>query len=159
PALAVTTICKLKTLNFSCFFLGLCDARVNNALCYGALGGTIKIQLMDSGSTTHRCIWKHNDRTVFDWKDNTVKRNEFKNRSVFNSSTGIIQIQNLTKIDNDSYKIMDLWLNGKRMFLKNIIYFEFKYLIFTIDPCVQRSPFFYNIFTIYLCIGSFIFSI
>ncbi|XP_033829498.1 uncharacterized protein LOC117377233 isoform X1 [Periophthalmus magnuspinnatus] len=84
---------------------GLCDARVNNALCYGALGGTIKIQLMDSGSTTHRCIWKHNDRTVFDWKDNTVKRNEFKNRSVFNSSTGIIQIQNLTKIDNDSYSL------------------------------------------------------
>ncbi|XP_055015223.1 CD166 antigen homolog isoform X3 [Boleophthalmus pectinirostris] len=82
-----------------------CDARVNLTRCFGALGGTIKIQLMDNGSTTPRCIWKKNTENIFEWKNNAVRTNKFPDRLVFNNITGIIQIQNLTKSDSDSYSL------------------------------------------------------
>ncbi|KAK7922795.1 hypothetical protein WMY93_009697 [Mugilogobius chulae] len=84
---------------------GFCDARKNDAQCYGALGGTIEIKLMDSGSMTSRCRWAKNNKIIFDWKNNGVLTNELKNRSVFNVITGIIQIQNLTYSDSDSYSL------------------------------------------------------
>ncbi|CAL1613290.1 unnamed protein product [Knipowitschia caucasica] len=67
---------------------GDCDARKNNT-CYGALGGTIEIQLMASGAKT-------NDKC----------------RSVFNNTSGILNITNVTREDNGSYTL-ELFDNGK----------------------------------------------
>ncbi|XP_072295635.1 uncharacterized protein [Eucyclogobius newberryi] len=95
----------------------VCDARVNQTQCYGALGGTIAIRLMDSGSTTNRCTWMKNQTVIFECRNNIVKTNAIENRSVFNESTGILQLQNLTKSDNSSYSL-EFYNDGK--FIKRI---------------------------------------
>ncbi|KAK7922794.1 hypothetical protein WMY93_009696 [Mugilogobius chulae] len=102
---------EFKEINFSACD---CDAGVTDAQCYGALGGTIEIQLMDSGSVTHRCRWKKNNKIIFEWKNNAVRTNKLENRSVFNASTGIIQIQNLTLSDSDSYSLEFYNKEGKQ---------------------------------------------
>uniref|UniRef100_A0A3Q0SC99 Uncharacterized protein n=1 Tax=Amphilophus citrinellus TaxID=61819 RepID=A0A3Q0SC99_AMPCI len=64
-----------------------CDGRQNRAQCYGALGGTVDIQLMDSTSEIPRYYLLKNSLRILDVRNNKVILNTIKHtiyRYIFN---------------------------------------------------------------------------
>ncbi|XP_060903901.1 uncharacterized protein LOC132981829 isoform X2 [Labrus mixtus] len=83
-----------------------CDGRQNGAKCYGALGGTVVLRLMDDASKIFRSQWLFNTTTtIFRWRDNTIVTNEIKNRSSFSPSNGTFRINDLSRNDGGEYTL------------------------------------------------------
>ncbi|XP_036066943.1 uncharacterized protein LOC112140196 [Oryzias melastigma] len=89
-----------------------CDGRQNGAQCYGALGGSVSIQLMDDFTEIHRYYLYKNKTVVMlggkDKKPDTMMNNRYS----FIPSNGTFWINNLTKNDNDEYSLTTFDTNG-----------------------------------------------
>ncbi|XP_028444960.1 uncharacterized protein LOC114562631 isoform X2 [Perca flavescens] len=90
-----------------------CDGRQDGAQCYGALGGTVVLQLMDSASEIFRYQWstkttiKANTTTtiVLHGRKNVIVSNAIANRSFFTPSNGTFRINNLSWTDGGEYEL------------------------------------------------------
>ncbi|XP_030002176.1 hemicentin-2-like isoform X2 [Sphaeramia orbicularis] len=82
-----------------------CDARQDGAQCYGALGGTVEIRLMNSTTGIHRFLWKKNILRILMGADVNILSNEFKNRSNFTFNSGTFRISNLNRNDTGTYEL------------------------------------------------------
>ncbi|XP_078116850.1 uncharacterized protein LOC144524450 isoform X3 [Sander vitreus] len=92
-----------------------CDGRQDGAQCYGALGGTVVLQLMDNASEIFRYIWstkttiKANTTTttttILSWRNNMIVINAIANRSFFTPSDGTFRINNLSWTDGGEYTL------------------------------------------------------
>ncbi|XP_040903809.1 T-cell surface antigen CD2-like isoform X3 [Toxotes jaculatrix] len=82
-----------------------CDGRQNGTQCYGALGGTVVLQLMDNASGIFQYQWKHNKTHILIWKENKLVYNQIENRSIFTPSNGTFRINNLSRTDSGEYKL------------------------------------------------------
>ena len=91
-----------------------CDGRQDGAQCYGALGGTVVIQLMDSASEILRYQW-HKNKTlrILDVKNNKILSNLMEDRSVFTPSNGTFRINNLNWSDGAEYELRIFDSTGK----------------------------------------------
>ncbi|XP_040904831.1 uncharacterized protein LOC121188949 [Toxotes jaculatrix] len=82
-----------------------CDGRQDGAQCYGALGGTVVLQLMDSASGIFKYQWKSKTTIILIWKENKLVHNLIENRSIFTPSNGTFRINNLSRTDSGEYKL------------------------------------------------------
>ncbi|XP_042349811.1 uncharacterized protein LOC121948477 [Plectropomus leopardus] len=89
-----------------------CDGRYDGAQCYGALGGTLVLQLMDSTSEIHRYQLTKQTTRMLTWKNNQILLNAFRNRSSFTPSNGTFQINDLSRNDEGQYKLEISKSNG-----------------------------------------------
>ncbi|XP_063343381.1 T-cell surface antigen CD2-like isoform X2 [Pelmatolapia mariae] len=80
-----------------------CDGRQDGAQCYGALGGTVDIQLMDSTSEIPRYQLLKNLLKILDVREKMILSNTIKHRSVFFPSNGTFRINNLSRTDSGKY--------------------------------------------------------
>ena len=108
-----------------------CDGRINGAQCYGALGGTVVLRLMDSASGIHRYQWFKNKTVILDGSKNRIITNQLETRSSFTPSDGTFRINNLSRTDGGEYtliifdsrgrlldsQILQLNIQGKYVFL------------------------------------------
>nr|XP_043896290.1 uncharacterized protein LOC122778444 [Solea senegalensis] len=78
-----------------------CDGRQDGAQCYGAVGGTVFIRLMDI--IPPRFTLQKSRTRILRWKNKTVSIYVLKNRSSFDPSNGTFRISNLHKNDSDKY--------------------------------------------------------
>ncbi|XP_071254439.1 uncharacterized protein [Salvelinus alpinus] len=84
-----------------------CDARENGAQCYGALGGTVYLQLITNASGHQFRFWK--DPTgakteILTMRGNISKtKGPIKGRSEFFINKGIVRIDNTVRNDSDKY--------------------------------------------------------
>ncbi|XP_045574190.1 uncharacterized protein isoform X1 [Salmo salar] len=84
-----------------------CDAREDGAQCYGALGGTVFLQLITNASGHQFRFWK--DPTGAKTEILTMRRNisitkgPIKGRSEFFINKGIFRIDNTVRNDSDKY--------------------------------------------------------
>ncbi|XP_067455219.1 uncharacterized protein [Thunnus thynnus] len=91
-----------------------CDGRQDGAQCYGALGGTVVLQLMDSASEIFKYKWnKTKTTTILIVRNNTILSNEMKDRSVFTPSNGTFKINNLIRTDGAEYTLQIFDSNGQ----------------------------------------------
>ncbi|XP_020562267.1 uncharacterized protein LOC105354908 isoform X2 [Oryzias latipes] len=77
-----------------------CDGRQNGAQCYGALGGTVSLQLMDDFSGIHRYQVKAKNVTVLSGGKKQQPVIMRKDRSSFLPSNGTFWIHNLSRNDS-----------------------------------------------------------
>ncbi|XP_024116510.2 uncharacterized protein LOC112138170 [Oryzias melastigma] len=90
-----------------------CDGRQNGAQCYGALGGSVSIKMMDDFSEIHRYNLYKNKTVVMlggkDKKPDSIMNNKYS----FIPSNGTFWINNLSRNDSDEYRLRTLDTNGK----------------------------------------------
>ncbi|XP_033989794.1 uncharacterized protein LOC117485384 isoform X3 [Trematomus bernacchii] len=83
-----------------------CDGRQDGAQCFGPLGGTVVLQLMDRASERERYkLYKSSDKTtlILTVINNKIFNNAIKSRSLFNLSDGTFRVNNLSRTDSDEY--------------------------------------------------------
>ncbi|XP_025752645.1 uncharacterized protein LOC102080282 isoform X5 [Oreochromis niloticus] len=85
-----------------------CDGRQDGAQCYGALGGSVDIQLMDSTSEIYKYQLLKNSLKILYVINNTIISNIIQSRSLFIPSNGRFRINNLSR--NDSAPVSSVLL-------------------------------------------------
>uniref|UniRef100_A0A3B3IGU0 Immunoglobulin V-set domain-containing protein n=1 Tax=Oryzias latipes TaxID=8090 RepID=A0A3B3IGU0_ORYLA len=85
----------------------------NGAQCYGALGGTVSLQLMDDFSGIHRYQVKAKNVTVLSGGKKQQPVIMRKDRSSFLPSNGTFWIHNLSRNDSGEYRLQTFDSNGK----------------------------------------------
>ncbi|KAM9356742.1 cell adhesion molecule 3-like [Symphorus nematophorus] len=83
-----------------------CDGRQDGAQCYGALGGTVVLRLMDSTSEISSYQWFKNTTAIFRGGKNRPLINEIVNRSSFTPSNGTFRINSLSRTDDGEYTLI-----------------------------------------------------
>ncbi|XP_070684420.1 cell adhesion molecule CEACAM1-like [Pempheris klunzingeri] len=91
-----------------------CDGRQDGAQCYGALGGTVVLQLMDGAAENSIYIWSIRTQRIFTWTGKGVFGNVIGNRSSFTPSNGAIIINNLNRLDGGNYTLQIFDSNGAK---------------------------------------------
>ncbi|KAK2849193.1 hypothetical protein Q5P01_009027 [Channa striata] len=89
-----------------------CDGRQNGAQCYGALGGTVVLQLINP-SEISRFQWTKNNAVIIYWRNNSLIENQIQDRSLFTPSDGTLRINNLSRNDGGEYKLEIYDSNGQ----------------------------------------------
>ncbi|KAK2849597.1 hypothetical protein Q5P01_009431 [Channa striata] len=90
-----------------------CDGRQNGTQCYGALGGTVVLQLMENTSEISRFQWYKNNTVIITWRHNSLIENQIQDRSLFNPSNGTLRINKLSRNDGGEYKLEIYDSNGQ----------------------------------------------
>ncbi|XP_033989796.1 uncharacterized protein LOC117485386 [Trematomus bernacchii] len=83
-----------------------CDGRQDGAQCFGPLGGTVVLQLMDRGLETERYkLYKSSNKAtvILTVINNMIVTNAIKSRSSFNLGDGTFRVNNLSRTDSDEY--------------------------------------------------------
>ncbi|CAI5651995.1 unnamed protein product [Oreochromis niloticus] len=88
-----------------------CDGRQDGAQCYGALEGSVGIQLMDSTSELLRYQLLKNSLKILDVKNDQV--NMIGNRSIFIASNGTFRLNNLSRTDSGKYTLQTFDSDGR----------------------------------------------
>ncbi|CAN9514950.1 unnamed protein product [Ophioblennius macclurei] len=88
-----------------------CDGRRDGALCHGALGGSVFLQLMDDASEVPRYEWRKGDRTLLKGKKSTVTTSNID--GLFSPSNGTVKINNLNRSDGGIYNLTIRGEDGK----------------------------------------------
>ncbi|XP_044061328.1 uncharacterized protein LOC122880358 isoform X1 [Siniperca chuatsi] len=91
-----------------------CDGRQDGAQCYGALGGTVLLQLMDSASKIFRYQLFKNTTIILHLRNNMFLSNLIENRSSFTPSNGTFGINNLIRTDGGEYTLDIFDSNGQK---------------------------------------------
>ncbi|XP_068571524.1 uncharacterized protein [Cebidichthys violaceus] len=89
-----------------------CDGRQDRAQCYGALGGTVVLQLMNKASEIQRYQWLSKTTTILDVKNNIIQSNLIENRSSFTLSNGTFRINKLSRTDGGEYRLRTIDSDG-----------------------------------------------
>ncbi|CAI5652029.1 unnamed protein product [Oreochromis niloticus] len=90
-----------------------CDGRQDGAQCYGALGGTVDIQLMDSTAEIPRYQLLKNSSVLLFVRNNEVISNTIAHRFHFFLSNGTFRINNLSRNDSGNYTLRTFDSDGK----------------------------------------------
>ncbi|KAA8588977.1 hypothetical protein FQN60_010322 [Etheostoma spectabile] len=101
-----------------------CDGRQDGAQCYGALGGTVVLQLMDNASEIFRFQWSikptikttttnTTTTTILNWRNNSIVSNEIADRSIFTPGNGTFRINDLIWTDGGEYELKTFDSDGK----------------------------------------------
>lgn len=91
-----------------------CDGRQDGSQCYGALGETVVLQLMDNTSGIPRFSWKKNNTILLQWRQNRLAANTMGNRTLFNHIDRTARINNLNRGDSGEYELQTFDSNGKQ---------------------------------------------
>ncbi|XP_030595615.1 uncharacterized protein LOC115787177 [Archocentrus centrarchus] len=89
-----------------------CDGRQNGTQCYGALGGTVDIQLINSTSGIFRLQLMKNTFSLLTVRNNSITLNKTQEKSVFISSNGTFRMSNLNWTDSGNYNLQTFDANG-----------------------------------------------
>ncbi|CAI5652039.1 unnamed protein product [Oreochromis niloticus] len=90
-----------------------CDGRPDGAHCYGTLGGTLDIKLMDSTSELLRFQLLKNTSLIRYWRNNSSKHNTTHERFLFYLSNGTLRIHNLSSTDSGKYTFLTFNSEGQ----------------------------------------------
>ncbi|XP_036934150.1 uncharacterized protein LOC119008150 isoform X2 [Acanthopagrus latus] len=90
-----------------------CDGRINGTQCYGALGGTVVLRLMDRASGIHRYQWNKNKTVILRGRNDKLITNLLETRSSFTPSDGTFRINNLSRTDGGEYTLKIFETSGR----------------------------------------------
>ncbi|XP_061581165.1 hemicentin-1-like [Cololabis saira] len=93
-----------ETILTTCGAETFCDDRWNGSQCYGALGGTVVLQLMDNASEIPRYQWRKGRTIILDGRNNIIT-NTMETRFVFIPTNGTFRINNLIRTDGGQYTL------------------------------------------------------
>ncbi|XP_033948091.1 uncharacterized protein [Pseudochaenichthys georgianus] len=82
-----------------------CDSRQDGAQCFGPLGGTVVLQLLDRAVQTHRYKLLTKTMIILNVINNKILSNDKEKRSSFNLSDGTFRLNNLSRTDSGEYNL------------------------------------------------------
>ena len=82
-----------------------CDGRQDKAQCYGALGGTVVLQMMDNASEIFQYQWNKDKSRILVGRKNIILYNQMKDKSLFTPTNGTFRINNLSRTDDGEYTL------------------------------------------------------
>ncbi|XP_062413569.1 T-cell surface antigen CD2-like isoform X2 [Pungitius pungitius] len=82
-----------------------CDGRQTRTQCFGGLGGTLVLQLMNNASEIKKYQWLKNKTIILQGNKNGIESNTTGNRSFFTPSNGTLRINNLSRTDGGEYRL------------------------------------------------------
>ncbi|XP_026214029.1 contactin-4-like [Anabas testudineus] len=91
-----------------------CDGRKNGAQCYGALGGTLVLQLMNDATEYHGFNWIKNHSNLLTWRSSNSVIILPDNRLFFTPSNGTLRMNNLKRNDGGEYILSIINKNGEQ---------------------------------------------
>ncbi|XP_026214027.1 uncharacterized protein LOC113160806 isoform X2 [Anabas testudineus] len=91
-----------------------CDGRKNGAQCYGALGGTLVLQLMDDAAEYNSFNWMKNQLNLLRWRSSNSVIAPSDNRFFFTPSNGTLRMNNLSRNDGGEYNLSIINENGEQ---------------------------------------------
>ncbi|XP_076733559.1 uncharacterized protein LOC143413956 isoform X1 [Maylandia zebra] len=92
-----------------------CDGRQDGAQCYGALGGTVDIQLIDTTAEISRYQLFKNSLRILNVIKNRFLHNTIAHRSLFFPSNGKFRINNLSRNDSGNYSLQPFDSDGRSL--------------------------------------------
>ena len=95
-----------------------CDGRQNGTQCFGALGGSLVLRLMDSFSEIYRYMWFSKASMILHGRKNQIVTNEIPDRSFFNPTDGTFRINNLNWTDGGEYRLHTYDSRGRKSELR-----------------------------------------
>uniref|UniRef100_A0A3P9KVD1 Immunoglobulin V-set domain-containing protein n=1 Tax=Oryzias latipes TaxID=8090 RepID=A0A3P9KVD1_ORYLA len=101
-------------LAFSLLFYLFTHSCVNGVQCYGALGGTVSLQLMDDFSGIHRYQLKAKNMMVLSGRKDRPPVIKMKDTFSFIPSNGTFWIHNLSRNDSGEYRLQTFDSYGKQ---------------------------------------------
>ncbi|XP_028271411.1 hemicentin-1-like isoform X2 [Parambassis ranga] len=90
-----------------------CDGRQGGAQCYGVLGASVTLRLMDDASEIFRFQWRKESSVILKWRNNKIT-NTLQYRSEFILSNGTFRINNLSRDDGGEY-VLEIHDNSGRL--------------------------------------------
>ncbi|KAM9356741.1 hepatic and glial cell adhesion molecule-like [Symphorus nematophorus] len=87
-----------------------CDGRQGGARCYGALGGTVVLHLMDSTSEIYRYLWSSNSGALVFGTKKHIVFNRIEHIIIYYNGT--FRINNLSRTDGGEYTLETFDSNG-----------------------------------------------
>ncbi|XP_043984026.1 uncharacterized protein LOC122837618 isoform X2 [Gambusia affinis] len=97
-----------------------CNIQEDEAKCYGALGGTVVIQLMSNTSQTPRYEWKNKTTTILRGRWDKFAPNDTEGRNIFIPLYGTFSIMNLSRADSGNYTLETFDSNGRKIEKRNL---------------------------------------
>ncbi|KAM3613455.1 uncharacterized protein V6R79_026385 [Siganus canaliculatus] len=97
-----------------------CDGRQDRAQCYGALGGTVNLQLLNRASDVFDFHWKKNKSVILRVREGRIADNLIDSRSSFTSSNGTFRIINLSRTDEGEYFSIGFNKDGDPLLLRTL---------------------------------------
>eukprot|EP00066_Takifugu_rubripes_P019700 XP_011608966.1 PREDICTED: T-cell surface antigen CD2-like isoform X2 [Takifugu rubripes] len=97
-----------------------CDGRQDKTQCYGALGGTLVLQLMDNNLEIHTFTWSNSIGTILNRIRNGSVTNKLSTRSEFISHNGTMRMNSLSRTDGDEYKLDIFNEDGERTAVRTL---------------------------------------
>ncbi|XP_054890488.1 uncharacterized protein LOC129362784 [Poeciliopsis prolifica] len=82
-----------------------CDAREERAQCFGALGGTVIIRLMNNASEISKHEGKNKTAIILRGEGHQFFQNDLPNRVFFLSSNDTMSLKNLSRSDSGEYSL------------------------------------------------------
>nr|XP_004571786.2 hemicentin-1 [Maylandia zebra] len=90
-----------------------CDGRQDGAQCYGALGGTVDIQLVNSTSEIPRYYLLKDSLKILDVRGNKAIYNTIAHKSLILPSNGTFRISDLSRTDSGNYSLITFDSDGR----------------------------------------------
>ncbi|KAM8848355.1 uncharacterized protein ACB058_012076 isoform 1-T1 [Synchiropus picturatus] len=101
-----------------------CDIREGGAPCYGPLGGSLIIKLMEENTNIGQWTLKKDTKTILKWKEKFTSGND-KSRYFFGRQNGSLTIASLNTDDAGTYLLEGFNKDGKNISRRNVhIYVE-----------------------------------
>ncbi|XP_029702800.1 matrix-remodeling-associated protein 5-like isoform X2 [Takifugu rubripes] len=97
-----------------------CDGRQDKTQCYGALGGTLVLQLMDKVPEILTFKWGNSTGTILNRIRNGSVTNTLSNRSEFISHNGTLRMNSLNRTDGGEYKLEIFKEDGVRTAVRTL---------------------------------------
>ncbi|XP_034400082.1 hemicentin-2-like [Cyclopterus lumpus] len=91
-----------------------CDGTQDRAQCYGALGGTVVLQLMNKHSNLLRYQLLKKTHIILSVRKNISESNLIANRSFVTPKNGTFMICQLSRTDGGEYTLKTFDLNGQK---------------------------------------------
>lgn len=91
-----------------------CDGRQNGTQCYGPLGATVVLHLMDSLLEIPKYEWRRQCSTIFKGRTNTIFPHPLQSRYLLMPSNGTFTIKNLMKADSGKYTLETFNSDGQK---------------------------------------------
>ncbi|XP_076733437.1 uncharacterized protein LOC101487913 [Maylandia zebra] len=90
-----------------------CDGRQDGAQCYGALGGSVEIKLMDSTAKIPRYHLLKNSLKILDVRKKRILYNIIEHKFLLFPSNGTLRLNYLSRTDSGNYSLKSFDSDGK----------------------------------------------
>lgn len=90
-----------------------CDGRQNGAQCFGTVGESVDIQLMNNTAEITRVQLVKETSVILNWKASSTVANPTTSRNVFFPSNGTFRVYSLIQSDSGQYNVQLFSIDGK----------------------------------------------